>query len=225
MHEPLSTQILEFYKSLQPPTKLPRGIKILFPQQHTQILSLVEIVLNKYYNDNHQRRLIFGINPGRFGAGITGINFTAPRQVREKLNIEHELGNGSELSAEFIYEMIEHYGGPEEFYHDYFLTSVCPLGFTRNGLNLNYYDDPKLFKAVKSFIVDSTRQQISMGFLTDVCICIGGEKNLKFFTVLNNEFDFVKEIIPLPHPRFIMQYRRKQKQEYLEEYMRVLKRN
>src|SRR5690606_3037308 len=113
----------------------------------------------------------------------------------------------------------------DEFYHDYFLTSVCPLGFTRNGLNLNYYDDPKLFKAVKPFIVKSISQQISMGFLTDTCICIGGEKNLKFFTALNNEFDFVNEVIPLPHPRFIMQYRRKQKQEYLEEYMRILKRN
>jgi len=30
----------------------------------------------KYYNDNNPRFLILGINPGRFGAGVTGIPFT-----------------------------------------------------------------------------------------------------------------------------------------------------
>ena len=30
------------------------------------------------------------------------------------------------------------------------------------------------------------------------------------------------EIIPLPHPRFIMQYRRKQKQQFIDQYLHAL---
>lgn len=186
-------------------------------------MRLVEAFLRKYYEDNHPRRLIFGINPGRFGAGITGINFTAPRQLAEDCGIEHPFGNKSELSAEFIYEMIAAYGGPEMFYGDHFLTSVCPLGFTRDGVNLNYYDDAELLLSLRKFIVKHIRLQVEMGFLRDRCVCIGGEKNFKYFNALNKEYHFVEEVVSVPHPRFIMQYRRKQKQAYIDEYLLALK--
>jgi hypothetical protein len=39
---------------------------------------------------------------------------------------------------------------------------------------------------------------------------------------LNRKLQFFKEIIPLPHPRFIMQYRRKQKETYLLQYLSAL---
>jgi len=61
-----------------------------------------------------------------------------------------------------------------------------------------------------------------MGFFTDRCFCIGGDKNLKFFSALNEEHNFFKTIIPLPHPRFIMQYRRKFIQKYINIYLREL---
>ena len=216
--------IINFYRSLEPPP-LPKGIEILFPQENKEVMKVVETFFCKFYNDTKPRHLIFGINPGRFGAGTTGINFTAPKQLKEFCGIDHSFKSQTELSAEFIYESIQAYGGVEKFYANYFITSVSPLGFLKNGLNLNYYDDKKLQTVVTPFIINSIQKQISLGFKTDFCICIGGDKNLKFFSALNQEYEFFDEIVPLPHPRFIMQYRRKKKESYVHQYLLALRRS
>ena len=218
----LARQLIHFYQQLTPPT-VPNGIRILHPQPDSQVMDIVKHFFEKYYNDNCQRKLMLGINPGRFGAGITGVNFTAPRQLKENCGIDHPWGNTTELSAEFIYEMITQYGGPEKFYSNYFIGAVSPLGFVKDGKNINYYDDKKLQQAVTTFIIETIQQQIQMGFATDTCICIGGEKNYKFLVSINEQQGFFKKIIPLPHPRFIMQYRRKRKQEYVNEWLDLLK--
>ncbi len=165
---------------------------------------------------------MLGINPGRFGAGITGINFTAPRQLKENCHIDHPFGNSSELSAEFIYEVIEEYGGAKKFYGDYFIGAMSPLGFVSNGKNINYYDDKKLQTVLTPFITATIQQQLLMGFKSDTVYCIGGEKNFTFLSALNHKHQFFEKIIPLPHPRFIMQYRRKKKQEYIKLYLDLL---
>jgi hypothetical protein len=185
-------------------------------------MKLVKEFLTRFYNDKNPRRLILGINPGRLGAGITGVNFTAPRQLKENCGISHSIGNSSELSAEFIYEVIERYGGTTSFYKNWFIGAVCPLGFVKDGTNMNYYDDRKLVEAVTPFICKTIKQQLSLHFYTDYCICIGGEKNFKFLSGLNDKHHWFKQIKPLPHPRFIMQYKRKKKEEYIHQYLTVL---
>jgi hypothetical protein len=214
-------QLIHFYKHLKPPD-LPPGFEILHPHPDQQVMQVVQAFLKKFFDDTKPRKIMLGINPGRFGAGITGVNFTAPKQLRENCAIGHPWGNGSELSAEFIYEVIAQYGGPNKFYSDYFIGSMSPLGFVKDGKNINYYDDKNLQTAVTPFITDTIQQQLKMGFVTNQCICIGGEKNYKFLRTLNDQHGFFKKIIPLPHPRFIMQYRRKQKQEYVNEWLAVL---
>src|SRR5215467_2377440 len=109
--------IIDFYKSLRPP-RLPKGIDILFPQKDKEVMKVVETFFYKYYNDTRSRHLIFGINPGRFGAGTTGINFTAPKQLKQFCGIDHPFRSQTELSAEFIYEFIQAYGGVKKFYKD-----------------------------------------------------------------------------------------------------------
>ena len=220
----LAKSIINFYRSLDPPS-LPKGIEILFPQQTKEVMKVVETFFTKFYNDTKPRHLIFGINPGRFGAGTTGINFTAPKQLKEFCGIDHCFKSQTELSAEFIYESIQAFGGVEKFYKNYFITSVSPLGFIKGGLNINYYDDKDLQQAVTPFIINNIQKQIALGFRTDFCICIGGDKNLKFFSALNNEYKFFNEIVPLPHPRFIMQYRRKQKEKYIQQYLLTFRRS
>ncbi len=219
----LAEGIINFYRSLEPP-RLPKGIEILFPQKSEEVMKVVETFFYKFYNDTNPRHLIFGINPGRFGAGTTGINFTAPKQLKEICGIDHCFKSQTELSAEFIYESIQAFGGIKNFYENYFITSVSPLGFVTNGLNMNYYDDKNLQNAVTPFIISSIQKQIALGFKTDFCICIGGDKNLKFFSALNKEYKFFDEIVPLPHPRFIMQYRRKQKENYIQQYLLAFRR-
>lgn len=80
---------------------------------------------------------ILGINPGRFGSGLTGVTFTDPVALADECGISNHLPRKRELSSIYIYEMIRHMGGPAEFYQQFFLSAVCPLGFTRKGVNLN----------------------------------------------------------------------------------------
>lgn len=218
----LAERLIHFYHTLSPP-RLPRGIGLLHPQLDPDVMKVVSAFFKKYYADNRPRKLLLGINPGRFGAGITGVNFTAPRQLKENCSIKHHWKDSSELSAEFIYMMIDAYGGPDKFYHDYFLGSMSPLGFTKAGKNINYYDDEKLASAITPFVVQSIQQQLSMGMLHETCYCIGGEKNFRFLEKINSEHKFFNKIVPLPHPRFIMQYKRKSLPDYIRLYLDALK--
>lgn len=217
----LSQQLIHFYQSIEPP-KLPRGFEILHPHPSAAVMDVVKKFYTKFYSDNNPRKLLLGINPGRFGAGITGINFTAPRQLKLSCGIDHPWPMSSELSAEFIYKMIDAYGGPATFYAEFFIGAMSPLGYVKAGKNINYYDDKKLEKAVAPFILQTLTQQINMGFKTETCFCIGGEKNFKYLVALNDKHKLFKHIVPLAHPRFIMQYRRKKADEYVDEYIRLL---
>jgi len=59
-----------------------------------------------------------------------------------------------------------------------------------------------------------------MGIEKDVCYCFGTGKNEKFIRALNEKYGFFKELIALEHPRFIMQYKSKSKEVYIEKYLR-----
>lgn len=218
----IAQSIIQFYKSLKAPASLSAGVEVLHPQADPRVLQVVEDFYTRYYADHNPRRLLIGINPGRFGAGTTGVNFTGPKQLTEYCGISHPFKPRSELSAEFIYEMITAYGGCEKFYSKFFITSVSPLGFIKNGINLNYYDDPALAASLRPWIIKMLEKQLSFMGRHDACICIGGEKNFKYLKGINDECGFFKSILPLPHPRFIMQYRRKQKAAYLQQYLAAL---
>ena len=217
-----ATNLIQFYQSLRPPKNLPKGIDVLFPQKDPQVMEIINQFCKKFFTGSHTRGLLLGINPGRHGAGITGINFTAPKQLSENCGIHHHIKLSSELSAEFIYEMIDQYGGPGKFFQDWFIGSVCPLGFVKNNKNINYYDDKKLLEVVTPFIVDCIHKQVGFGFRTEKCICIGGAKNFAYLSCLNDQYNWFRKIIPLPHPRFILQYRRKQKDNYIHQYLQAL---
>lgn len=214
--------LLAVYANLKPPKKLPNDIEWLYPQRDPLVMGIFEAFLRKYYNDNQPRRLLLGINPGRFGAGVTGVNFTAPKQLKEYCGIDHDFKKQSELSAEFIYEMINAYGGTEKFYSHFFIGSVCPLGFVKHGKNINYYDDKELLKTVQPFIIKTLKHLLDFKVDTSECFSIGGEKNFKYLSSLNDQFEWFDEILPLPHPRFIMQYRRKQKQQFIQQYLEFI---
>ena len=214
--------IPSFYSDLENRPQLQGQVQWLYPQKDETVGKIVEAFAEKFYCDGKTRRLLLGINPGRFGAGVTGVNFTAPRQLRDHCGIDHPFKDQSELSAEFIYAMISAYGGPEKFYSDYFIGSVCPLGLVKGGKNLNYYDDKDLLETVEPFIIRKLEELASFRVDRQVCFSIGGEKNYKYLLSLNQRFDWFEQIRPLPHPRFIMQYRRKKVQEFIDLYLEAI---
>jgi len=166
-----------------------------------------------------------GINPGRLGGGTTGIPFTDPVKLEKICSIPNSLPKKTELSADFIYTMIESYGGSQLFYSKFLFSSVCPLGFTKDGINLNYYDDKQLEKLARKFIVDSIHTQLKFYIDRSICFCLGEGQNYKYLSKLNAEYSFFKKIIPLPHPRFIMQYKRKKVNEFVSMYTEKLEAN
>ena len=218
-----SYAILKFCKSLSPNMKLPRGVTIMNPFTDAVSWQLAETFYNKFYNDHHPRKFIFGINPGRFGAGITGVPFTDPIGLKEICGIDNDLPKKAELSSLFIYAVIDAYGGAKAFYHDFFFTALSPLGFTKDGVNLNYYDDKELLKDSEPYIIDCINRQLqTIATTTDVCYCLGEGTNYKIFQRLNDKHHFFKQIIPLPHPRWVMQYRRKRVDEFVKVYVEKL---
>ena len=218
----LSDKIIEFYRNLTPERSIPQGFEWLFPYKETETLSCVDQFYRKYFNDYNPRTILLGINPGRFGAGVTGISFTDPKILKDKCGIDNDFPKKNELSAVFVYEFIEAFGGIEAFYQKFFISSVCPLGFTRNGINCNYYDDKDLYQSVKPFIVDSLRQQLELGINRNIAFSLGKGTNYKYLQYLNDEFQFFKEIKPLPHPRWVMQYRRKDKEVHIQNIIKQL---
>lgn len=208
---------------------LPPGIRIMNPfRESDQVMEIVELFYKKYYNDKRQRHIILGINPGRFGGGLTGIPFTDPKRLKTECNIAYEGKITHEPSSVFVYEAIHAYGGPKLFYKNFYINSICPLGFTSvsdNGKekNYNYYDSRELMAAVKGFIIENLEKQIALGIKTDVCFCFGNGQNEKFLRRLNGENKFFKKIVALEHPRFIMQYKNTSKQLYIDKYVEAFK--
>ena len=218
-------RVMQFNRQLSFTGKLPEGIRIMNPfREDRQVLKLASAFYHKYYGDHDRRYLILGINPGRFGGGVTGVPFTDPKRLVEKCGIHFHGTPTHEPSSVFIYEMIDAFGGPEAFYRKFYIHSLCPLGFTSQKpggreVNYNYYDSRELQDSVYDFIDDNMQKQIRLGVETDTVFCFGTGRNEKFLRALNEEKKYFGKIIALEHPRFIMQYRAKRKQEYIEKYL------
>lgn len=222
-------KIISFYSELSFEGLLPKGISIMNPFKTVPgVLETASKFCRKYYNDDRIRHIILGINPGRFGAGVTGIPFTDTVRLKEICGLSIPGLKTYETSSVFIYEMIDKYGGPEKFYGDFYISSIIPLGLVYKKpdgreINCNYYDSRELTEAVWDFAVNSIKKQIEFGIEREICFCLGTGKNFRFLTALNSEYRFFEKIESLEHPRFIMQYRSKSKAAYIKKYLEKFK--
>jgi hypothetical protein len=220
-------KVNQFNNNLQFKGTLPNGISLMNPfRENPGIKTITTTFYNKFYNDYRKRRIILGINPGRLGAGATGIPFTDTKRLAEKCNIHIDTFSTHEPSSVFIYEMIEQYGGVETFYNDYYINSVCPLGFLRknkrnNWVNCNYYDYEELYNSIESFIIYSIKKQIEFGINPDICFSLG-KKNAKYLERINEQENLFGQIVPLDHPRYIVQYKSRYKSSYISNYLEKL---
>lgn len=216
---------VSFFHDLEFNGILPEEVLIMNPfRENPLVMPVIKEFFGKYYNDEKTRHLILGINPGRFGAGSTGIPFTDTKRLAEKCGIIIPGMQTHEPSSAFIYEMIDAFGGCEKFYSCFYISAVSPLGFTIRGanqkhVNYNYYDSKALTKSIDDFVKTSLNKQLGFGIERDVCFCLGTGKNYHFIMEFNNKYGYFGKIIPLEHPRFIMQYRSKRKTEYINKYV------
>lgn len=223
----IGDKILDFLANVRFDGDLPTGIEVMMPYSDSkEVWEVCKAFYQKYYNDTSPRKLILGINPGRLGAGSTGVPFTDTKRLNEKCEIPFASFATHEPSSVFMYEMMEAYGGVSAFYNAFYINSVFPLGFIkRDGtrvVNFNYYDSKTLLMAVENFIIEHVRKQIEICGSKDICFCIGSGKNFSHLVNWNDQYHFFEEIIPLEHPRFIMQYKSKEKKKYIDDYIMKL---
>ena len=223
-----AARVAAFNRSLYLDACLPEGVTVMNPFRESPLaIRLSEAFYGKYYADNRKRHLILGINPGRFGAALSGVPFTDFKRLEQYCGISAEGHKAYEPSSEFVYAMITSMGGVADFYARFYINSVCPLGFVISNsrgraVNYNYYDDPALLASVQPFMIQSIRQQIALGCCTNQCFCMG-VKNGVHLSRLNDAHHFFEQITVLPHPRYIMQYRRRHMDEAITDYTNALR--
>lgn len=227
MNATFADKVIEFNRSLKYSRKLPNDFQVINPyMDNPETMVVMEKFYHKYYNDSNQRKFLIGINPSRHGAGVTGVPFTDTKRLESVCGIKMESAYTHEVSSVFIYDMIAAYGGTDEFYRDIYINSPFPLAIVRkskgNWINANYYDDKELFNDVKDFMIDCLKKHISLSLDTSE-VFILGKKNADFISKLNQEASLFKKMTVLEHPRYIQQYKSKEKDLYIDKYILALK--
>ncbi|MBW8358358.1 MAG: SMUG2 DNA glycosylase family protein [Weeksellaceae bacterium] len=227
MQESFGEKVVTFNKILHFDGELPAGFDVLNPFfDNPETIDAMTAFYHKFYNDQRPRKFIIGINPSRHGAGVTAVPFTDTKRLESACGIEMKSAHTHEISSVFLYDVISQYGGPERFYADFYINSPFPLAIIRkqkggSWLNANYYDDKALFESVKHFMVKSLQSHISLGLDTSEVFVLG-KKNATFIEKLNRENLFFDKMTVLEHPRYIQQYKSKEKQLYIDKYLIAL---
>lgn len=224
-HE-LTRRIERFFctMNLPPGFKVPGGVTVLNPYTKPEVRSAIHCMAYMYYLSTSISRVgVFGINPGRFGGGLTGIPFIDPGLLKGLLGISHQIHGRDELSAKFMGGVIKKYGGPGLFYSDFFLSALSPIGFTRDGRNLNFYDDPVLLKSLIPVITLWMEEQMAFSLSKRVAVFLGTGKLKHVFEKYLQEHIAVERVFFLEHPRFVMQYRLRTMDDYIQKYIETLR--
>lgn len=220
-------KVIAFNRNLYYSGEMPKGFQALNPYVYNpETFEVMEAFYRKFYYDNVPRKFIIGINPSRHGAGITGVPFTDTKRLEHICGIKMHSAHTHEISSVYLYDMIQEFGGPAVFYKQFYINSPFPLAIIRdkgngNWVNANYYDDRKLFDMVKDFMIESLQKHFSLG-LDNEKVYILGKKNAVFLQKLNREANLFKEMVILEHPRYIQQYKSKEKDLYIDKYIRLL---
>ena len=120
-NQTFAKDILDFYFTIPKDTVLPNGVTTIYPFDNAETKRVMQTFFNKYYNDTRPRTYLVGINPGRLGSGITGIGFADAYHLERYCDIPNSFDKRIEISAAFMFEVMEAYGGVEKFYKDFSL--------------------------------------------------------------------------------------------------------
>jgi hypothetical protein len=203
--------------------ELPAGIATYNPYTDANAHRCVLAFYRKYFNDHQSRHALFGINPFRWGAALTGVPFTDARRLKEKCGIDLKKPASQENAVGFIYEVIDEMGGPEVFYKNFCFNWLCPLGLLDTKVEghkgYSYYEKASLYKAVKGLIGDNIAHLLDLGINRENCFVIGRGKNEQYLGKVNKEHGYFKNIIPLEHPGYITRYHAAERNNYLQNYV------
>lgn len=121
---------------------------------------LVNNFYKQVYSEIQPRIVLCGINPGRLGAGKTGVPFLDYLSLSKFFpDIK---STDREHSAQFVYKVIESYG-KERFFNSVYLTNYSWFGFETKSnnrrKNVNYFE---LSKNIQSVIEESFLEEMEI---------------------------------------------------------------
>lgn len=155
----------------------------------------------KYYSIGEPKVMLCGINPGRFGAGKTGVPLIDFKSLSKLIpNIVRE---DSERSAQFFYEVIDHFGA-QNFYRSFYVGNVSWLGYTKDKRNLNF---DRLPRPGKEAVISLFRYEMSY-IKPAVVISMGDVVKETVEQVLGSS---TRTDLTLPHPYYCSFPTRKEK--------------
>ena len=166
----------------------------------------------KYYSHSVPRIMICGINPGRLGAGKTGIPFLDYVSLSQLISgVQRQ---DSEKSAGFFFKVLKSVGA-ESFYKTFYVTNFSSVGYLSNAANFNYYNLPQ-----------SALETVERNFLEEVkivepthVISLGKEVHRSMLKLLPDSIDCS---LCLPHPSWIATYRSNDKDHWVQCYREAL---
>lgn len=223
-------KVIGFNRNLDYAGSLPPGFRVINPyRDNPETVTVMERFYRKYYADSKMRRLIVGINPGRYGSAVTGVPFTDTKRLESVCGIGMESAHTHEISSVFIYDMIDRYGGAADFYREFYINSPFPLALVRQTegnkwVNANYYDDPSLFGMTEEFMLSSLKKFLDFGLETSEVFVLG-RKNAGYIAKLNDRAKLFDRLTVLEHPRYIQQYKSAEKQRYIDKYIEAFNRS
>lgn len=91
---------------------------------------------NRYYGTGIPKIVLCGINPGRLGAGKTGIPFIDFESLSRRLPGVSSRTD-SERSAQFFSQIVDHFGAVN-FYASLYVTNISFVGYAKNSKNVNF---------------------------------------------------------------------------------------
>jgi uracil-DNA glycosylase len=183
-------------------------------KKNDDILRSQKLFDETYYSNDFPKIVLCGINPGKDGAGVTGVPFVDERTLDERLSDNNIKTNKTEPSAQFFNKIVDHFGA-ETFYKYFYVTNISWFGFTKNGNNFNYY---KLSDSAQEYI--SKAFMCEMTLINPTTIVPLGEQVEKSLTRVFSD-SMIKVENRLMHPRGCVSGT-KRKAQCLNDYINLL---
>lgn len=172
----------------------------------------IDAFWQKYYGDAVPRIMICGINPGRLGAGKTGIPFLDYESLSQLIPGVERMD--SEKSAGFFFRVVESFGA-ESFFKTFYVTNFSSVGYLRDANNFNYHDLPQ---PALEIVEQNFLEEIRLVEPTHV-ISLGRKVHGSVLRLLPPGIDCS---LRLPHPSWIATYRSYEMDHWVSRYRDAL---
>lgn len=173
---------------------------------------IMDAFCEKFYSNKIPKIVICGINPGRLGAGLTGVpffDFASLSKIFPSI-----LRKDTENTAQFFFKVIEKIG-VERFFNYFYITNVSSVGYSKGKSNFNF---DKLPDNLRSIVFSNFAEEIEL------------IKPVKIIALGDAAFNGVESALgknsyrleKLKHPSWIMQYKRNEISFWVQAYADAL---